>query len=256
MAVLYSLHGGFPKPLPEYVRLPNNAIRTSLETLSDEELSSLGFVGPITLPTYDEDTETLSWDSETHTAKVIDLSVADKNYKSELKEYEKRGEIYSTSNLSKFFNEFKESDLYSRLLDDSLKDVNKVRVLIGFTQSLTSVVDGDIHHLQDAIDCLYGLSIKHSSKDDTEFRDLLNKYELLRSSGLAIKEKSYFSDKDYYPKMNLMVIAVNENTIFPSHTWDAKNWKAIPPQEKPDDGKNYEWDEEQWNKTKNGWVEI
>ena len=59
---IYSYKGGYPEKLPDRVRLDSGLTLTSLHTFSSDELSALGFSGPIETPSYDEKTQRIRWD--------------------------------------------------------------------------------------------------------------------------------------------------------------------------------------------------
>ena len=71
MIDLYSLNGAWPDALPFRVNLPNNATRTDPTTFTQEELTSWGFTGPFTPPTYDLYTEVLEWDGSSFSVRVM-----------------------------------------------------------------------------------------------------------------------------------------------------------------------------------------
>jgi hypothetical protein len=69
----YSPNGAYPQELPDYWRFEDGTIRTDLPELSDEELTELGWHGPIQMPptpgtsyfthNYEWNSETLSFDA-------------------------------------------------------------------------------------------------------------------------------------------------------------------------------------------------
>lgn len=61
MALLYSYQNQPPVPLPERFRLPDGLTRRP--PLTDEELGELGWAGPITVPSFDTETQVLYWDT-------------------------------------------------------------------------------------------------------------------------------------------------------------------------------------------------
>lgn len=62
---LYSHRGEYPKPLPEKIRLSNGYSRTDSSTFTDEEIADAGYTGPYLEPEYNQNYETLSWNSNT-----------------------------------------------------------------------------------------------------------------------------------------------------------------------------------------------
>jgi len=71
MIDLYSLNGAWPDALPFRVNLPNSVTRTDPTTFTQEELTSWGFTGPFTPPTYDLYTEVLEWDGSSFSVRVM-----------------------------------------------------------------------------------------------------------------------------------------------------------------------------------------
>lgn len=58
----YSYNGELPAELPSRFRLDDGSTKTSLDTLTIEELNDLGFTGPFTEPEYDSNTHRIKWD--------------------------------------------------------------------------------------------------------------------------------------------------------------------------------------------------
>jgi len=71
---LYSLQGALPAPLPSRIRLPNGLTRTNPSTYSSEEISSWGFIGPITIPFWNPSIEAIKWSPKDLTYAVRVLS--------------------------------------------------------------------------------------------------------------------------------------------------------------------------------------
>jgi len=63
MSQLYSFNGQDPKEIPNRIRLSDGTTKTDKETFTAEDLTDAGFTGPYTLPTFDEDTEYLEWNT-------------------------------------------------------------------------------------------------------------------------------------------------------------------------------------------------
>lgn len=64
---LYSYQGGDPKPLPHEIFYTESwgatTFRQDVETFTDEELAKAGYSGPYSVPTYNQETEELQWNS-------------------------------------------------------------------------------------------------------------------------------------------------------------------------------------------------
>ena len=61
---LYSYNGEEPKPLPNRIRLNDGTTRTDVSSFTSDMLISLGYVGPITKPSYSESIESIVWNSD------------------------------------------------------------------------------------------------------------------------------------------------------------------------------------------------
>lgn len=66
---LFSLNGAAPRYLPAIVRLENGQTR-NVKLISLDELNSLGYYGPISVPSYDDETQYLEWDSHSYSFTV------------------------------------------------------------------------------------------------------------------------------------------------------------------------------------------
>lgn len=62
---LYSHRGNYPEPIPGKIRLSNGYSRTDSSTFTSEEIADAGYTGPYTIPDYNQNYETLSWNSNT-----------------------------------------------------------------------------------------------------------------------------------------------------------------------------------------------
>ena len=71
---LYSFKGASPTILPHKIRPAEGVARTDVSTFTDDELTGAGFTGPYTVPSYDNETQTVTWDSETLSFVVEDIS--------------------------------------------------------------------------------------------------------------------------------------------------------------------------------------
>ena len=58
---LYSHNNSYPKPLPNRIRLPNGFTKTDSSTFTEDELTSAGYSGPYTYPSFDPLTEKIEW---------------------------------------------------------------------------------------------------------------------------------------------------------------------------------------------------
>lgn len=72
--MLYSLNGGAPAELPFRITLPNGFTRTDPSSFTKEEIEEAGYVGPISIPTFDPTKESIVWDGEQFN--VVDIPPA------------------------------------------------------------------------------------------------------------------------------------------------------------------------------------
>ena len=52
--------------------MPDGSTRTDPESFSAEEIEAAGFVGPITIPEYDPETQALDWDGDEYV--IVEVS--------------------------------------------------------------------------------------------------------------------------------------------------------------------------------------
>jgi hypothetical protein len=72
--MLYSYQSQEPAPLSNRVRLSDGSTRTSLSTLSSSQLTSLGFTGPYTPPSYNAATQKVVWSSQDLQYQIVSLT--------------------------------------------------------------------------------------------------------------------------------------------------------------------------------------
>ena len=75
MALLYSYQNREPAPLPERIRLPDGM--TVRPPLSAEQLGELGYAGPFSYPSFDSETQIVTWDVNDMTYRVLDVAQQD-----------------------------------------------------------------------------------------------------------------------------------------------------------------------------------
>jgi len=74
---LYSYQGNYPEKLPGKIRLSNGYSRTDSSTFTEKEIADAGYTGPYTIPDYNQNYETLSWNSNTLSFSVNAISDED-----------------------------------------------------------------------------------------------------------------------------------------------------------------------------------
>jgi hypothetical protein len=110
---LYSYKNQEPSPLPFRVILDSGETRTSLSELSSEELNELGFDGPITVPTFNEETQKLSWNGTEYL--VVDYTQEELDLIAGMKESIAVNEKRQNLNYVLFWNELIKTNLYKRI---------------------------------------------------------------------------------------------------------------------------------------------
>lgn len=75
MALLYSYQNREPAPLPERIRMPDGM--TVRPPLSAEQLGELGYAGPFSFPSFDSETQIVTWDVNDMTYRVLDIAQQD-----------------------------------------------------------------------------------------------------------------------------------------------------------------------------------
>ena len=60
--MLYSHNNNYPEPLPERIRLSDGSTRTDSSTFTAEELADAGYVAVGEYPSFDGDTQKVTWD--------------------------------------------------------------------------------------------------------------------------------------------------------------------------------------------------
>lgn len=115
--MLYSYKNSEPTPLPQRFRLSDGSTRTSLYNLSQEELFSLGFFGPIEKPEYDESIQKIEW---TGTEYVVSNMNDSEIQECEEKRQEKLlKDRRSNVNYAKFWEAIVETYIYTQIRNAS-----------------------------------------------------------------------------------------------------------------------------------------
>lgn len=118
---LYSYKGQEPSKLPFRVTLDDGQTRTSLDELTPEELNELGFSGPIVVPTFDAETQELSWDGTEYI--VVDYSQEELDTISQMKLAQERNINSQNLNYVLFWDELIKTNLYKKIRARSLESL-------------------------------------------------------------------------------------------------------------------------------------
>lgn len=71
---LYSYQGQEPAPLPDKILLSDGRKRTDISSFTAKEIEDAGFTGPYTVPSFDQEYQRISWDSDSLSFVVEDIS--------------------------------------------------------------------------------------------------------------------------------------------------------------------------------------
>lgn len=236
---LYSYLGQEPAELPYRIRLDAGLTRTSLNELSLEELTSLGFV-PVSKPSYDSETQKIVWNIDTKEYQVESLS----ELEIEIKKKNSLSEKISQINFNLFWNRFFGSSSYKKLKDYVENSIKKNNLLKKVHEEFNKALTGNANYvnINECINLLfYALNLTDNEKEEIK--------NYITESGLdcivTIPSADDILSNGFDPETNKIL----GPSPFPSWTIVSGEWKA--PVEYPIDGKIYKWSEELFN-----WVEI
>lgn len=226
---LYSYKGQEPQILPEKIRLENGNSVTSLNELSNEELLSYGFVGPISKPTFNGDIQKLIWDC--HEYKVEDLSEQELL----IVDSKKRESIIQGFRITDFWVNFKNTSFHYRLRKEAAADL-KISILYSEFISLSQKsFDIDEYLIK-----LF-LVIDFTEQEVQSLSNILDFFKLD-----CIPNAEYLSNHYYDFDTNSIVDKTTKP--FASWLWNGTKWEA--PVAYPTDGGSYVWNEKikNWKK--------
>jgi hypothetical protein len=236
--MLYSYKGQEPKTLPFRVRLDDGSTRTSLNELTSEELESLGFVGPIVKPEFDEDTQKIEWiDSEYQviqlTEEEIEQKVAEeRRQKLENVDYNRFWELLITSSVYKKLRTAASQSLAANTLCTELialfGDAKAGKPNTGMIQQYMNILFFNFEFTAEEVEELQGFM------SDTNL-DVV----------YTLPDAEYLSSHTYDPETNTIV------GLAPFESWILVNGKWEAPVPYPIDGKIYNWNEDELN-----WIAI
>ena len=130
----YSFNGNFPQILPDYWKFSDGTVRTDLQEISDAELNSLGWLGPINMPYVDR--------PYTFLGNVID-SLSKYEWNSETLEFDYIGvdeyELERGIDYSNFWDEFIDTPAYAKIQAEAK---TRLDINVSFTELASSISDG------------------------------------------------------------------------------------------------------------------
>ena len=230
---LYSYQGQEPQSLPTRFRLEDGSTLTELDKLSQEELSSLGFSGPIESPEIDVTRQELSWDGEKYTVTDIPSEVLEQR-----ESEQKRKAIESIAN-NDFFSVFKSTIFNTRIRKESSVDL-KTNTL--YTELISNIKTNSVlTEVFEDFNRLF-LTIKFTEDEVASLQECLSRFNL----NYEIPNEEYLTSNSY--DFDTDSIVNNKTKPFDSWIWNGKKWTAPVPY--PTDGKPYVWNDktQKWKK--------
>lgn len=230
----YSYQGQEPQALPERIRLEDGVTVTGLNDLSDEELNSYGFVGPIEFPTFDRNTHKSVWNGSQY--KVVELD------SQELAEKERERIDTLTQNIDAdhFLSIFKTTSFHSRIRKESALDL-KVNVV--YCELIAHLKSSEtVRNFGDYLNKLF-LIISFTKQEIDDLQGLLDRFSL--NLIYTIPNEEYFSKHTYHFETDTII---DTKAPFASWIWDGFKWVA--PVVYPNDRNSYTWNEKtkKWKK--------
>lgn len=222
----YSYQGQEPQGLPERLRLEDGTTITSLHHLTNEELNSYGFVGPIVKPEFNTETQKLVWNGSEYDA--VDLTTEDINLiQSESLESIRRG-----FDVSNFWSQLHQTSFYHRIRKEAGTHL-QINVLYSEFVTLSKTLSDIEQYLKKLF-----LVIDFTEQQVESLSNILDFYHL---NFVCDKEtNTYDFDTD----------SIIDNTTRPFTSWVWNGIKWVAPVDYPTDGKSYIWNEKtkKWKK--------
>ena len=239
---LYSYKNQDPTELPFRIVLNDGSTRTSLNELSNEELKSLGFTGPIIKPDYDDQIQKIVWNGNSFD--IINLTQEEIQLKVSERESQRNGDKLDNIDYHLFWIKLLSSKVYKKLRTASSQFLEMNVLCTEFISIINDAKIGIVLHgkIQEYINILF-LKVEFTLEEVEELQRILNETNL--DVLYTLPNEAYISSHTYSIEFNSIIGpkpydgAILENGI----------WTAPLPY--PTDGKNYQWDD-----TINNWTEI
>jgi hypothetical protein len=235
---LYSYNLGEPKPLPFRYKLDDGTFLFPLNSLSKDELEELGFIGPIEVPDIDENMQKLEWiDGKYEIIELTELEIMEKNA-------EKIRIRFANINYTLFWEKLSMSKLYKKLRNLSANSIQANALCTEIIVSLSEAKLGspNTSQIQNYINLMFFV-FDFSEDEIEEFKNIMEETNL--SVQYNIPNEIFFMENQYDESTNTIV----RKSPFKSWILIDGDWKSPIPY--PNDGKIYNWDEEELN-----WIEI
>lgn len=185
---LYSYKGNPPSELPNRIRLEDGSTRTSLNEMSQDEIKSFGFEGPIEIPDFDEKTEKLVWNGTNY--EIVSLT------EEEIKQ-KRRSDVDYVG----FWNTLLVSNVYKKLRYLSTQSLSAnvicTEIIAVFSEAKSGIVVEDL--IQFYLNVLF-LSFEFTSEDFDEIKNLLLMFNL--DTFYNVPDEVYISSHTYNMESN------------------------------------------------------
>lgn len=235
---LYSYQGQEPATLPSRIRLSDGSTRTSLNELNSEELQSLGFVGPITPPTFDAEKQKIEWNGNAY--KVINLTEEE----IERINFDKKQENLKNIDYKRFWNLLITTSIYKKLREAATQSLSANTLCTELISLINDAKFGNPNKelIQKYIIILF-LNFKFTEEETQELQEFMDQTNF--SAYYTLPNEEIISSYVYDAETN----SVLPPAPFPS--WTIINGKWESPVPYPIDGKIYEWNEDNLN-----WIAV
>lgn len=233
--LLYSYKNQEPDVLPFRILLGDGTSRTSLNELDPQELKSIGFEGPIKIPEFDSDKQTIKWNGNEY--EVINLSekeIVEKALKKEKEELESKIKLID---YDLFWSYFTKTQIYKkiRLLATESQKINVLYTELLCTFSNAKSGTETSPNIQLYLNILFFI-LDLNSDEVQELKDIMEKTYL--NVLYSVPDKEYLETHVYDFETNKIL----KSTPFKS--WVLIGGKWNPPIKYPNDGKVYKWNED------------
>ena len=186
----YSHNGQKPKPLPERIRLDDGSTVTSLNSLSAEELGSMGFTGPFTEPSYNVNTQKLSWDGSQY--QVTDMT----SEEVETKESNDLADRIGYIDYKQFWSQFLGTKVYEKVRASSTQTLVGNTIFTEVVSIFSGAASGsvEVHRIEHILNVLL-LHYEFTTEEVNELSGIMN--DRLMNLRYPLPDSTYLSSHTY-----------------------------------------------------------
>lgn len=218
----YSYKGQEPQGLPESIRLDDGSLITSLNELTEEQLHSYGFIGPVIKPLFDAETQKLVWNGNDYD--IVNLNEQELSIIKSLEEES----IRKGFRITDFWQQFRRTAFYYRLRKEAITN-DLVSILYSEFISLSKEYS-DINQYINK----FFLILDFTEQEILSLSKVLDFYHLS-----PVPDEEYLST--YIYDFDIDDIVDTSTRPFASWKWNGTKWQA--PVSYPTDGSSYVWNE-------------